>query len=363
MKIITTVGTSLLTNYPVEHSFNDNDAWNGGLFSVNTQHDFDNLVKDLLKNANQYKTKASAEIASIDKIDPSGGADIYLICTETVLSVACGKALGNYFGDRVKEEIPINGLQVKNFERFKKEGVVNLLNKLENIAQGGYYWDDCVLNITGGYKAVIPIMTIVGHLKKIPIYYLFEEGSTNKNELIEIPKMPIDYKMDVFDTYWEEFSKFGNNSDEIVNRNELTENFINDCAGCFEIAQGDFVLNPVGKILWWNYRSDYKLVFSTEETWKEIQAQKDIKRIIETKFCNSEIRSNKTELKQDHYVFDDGNNDNRIYYFEDNGNLFIYKTFENEEKAKEYISIPFTEQNRQNFIKKSKPFRIKIKKY
>jgi hypothetical protein len=55
------------------------------------------------------------------------------------------------------------------------------------VAQNGRYWDDVVLNITGGYKAIIPIMSIIGQIRKLPTYYIFG-GEEEKNLIIAATK-------------------------------------------------------------------------------------------------------------------------------------------------------------------------------
>lgn len=365
MKIITTVGTSLISNSMVNCSNLESQTFSESLFDGkkdnNVKKSIDIKEDELLRHIQNRAHNASAELASLKKIDPDGQAEIYLLCTETVTSYMCGRVLQRYIGERAKVQY-IEGLQVKTLDDFKKRGVPRLLATIEKIAQNGHYWDDVVLNVTGGYKAIIPIMAIIGQVKKLPTYYIFKGEDDQKYELIEIPKMPVDYQTDVFETYWKTFSLFGVAGEGIQEKTALEHNFLSACEGFLEAADGIVMLNPVGKILWWNYQQRYFALYTKDEIWLEIQGQDDIKRILETKLHNTEIRSNKTEKKQDHYVFDDGNNNNRIYYFEDQGRVFVYKTFQNEEKAKAYISTPFDDVKRADFVRDSKPFRILIKR-
>jgi len=361
MKIITTVGTSLLTNPPTTDDFGLSDEKYSDEVLKDTG--FQNLVANFTRKANSEGRKSCAEIASIEKIDPSGQADIYLLCTETVLSRACGEALGNYFGERVKEVKVIEGLQVKNVKMFKDVGVVSLLNQLEKVAQNGVYWDDCVLNITGGYKAIIPMMTIIGQLKKLPTYYIFEESNVDKYELIEIPIMPIDYKTDVFEQYWEEFLKFGKDADEIVNRKEISDSFFNDCSGCFEAAGEDLVLNPVGKILWWNYRSEFFIFYSSERIYKELLSKNRLLDYFKQSFSQEALRdsnnvcegTHKTVMKKFHDTL-------RIYWFSKNNEIYVYKIFEDHDAHEKFInSTQFTSDFESEIIQSSILNRIKTK--
>ena len=362
MKIITTVGTSLISNSPEDCSNLESENFAALKFEPENTF-FKTHIKP--KEEALFKSignsTASAELASLTKIDPDGQADIYLLCTETVTSYMCGRILQRHLGERSKVQY-VEGLQVKVLDDFKKRGVPNLLTAIEKIAQGGHYWDDVVLNVTGGYKAIIPIMTIIGQIKRLPTFYIFKGEDDRQYELIEIPKMPVDYQTDVFETYWETFSRFGTVGEELQEKQALINEFLTACEGFLEVADDMVTLNPVGKILWWNYQQQYFFLNTTDNIWSEIQGQEDIKRILETKLHNTEIRSKKTERKQDHYVFDDGNNNNRIYYFEDQGRVYVYKTFQNEEKAKAYINTPFDNVKRADFVRESMPFRIPIKR-
>lgn len=368
MKIITTVGTSLILNEPKSKDYSlDKADYIAGLFDgkedSSSKKSIQRLIADLQTKAAENGTKSCAEIASIEKIDPSGQADIYLLCTETVLSRACGEALKIYFGKRVKEVIVIEGLQVKNVDRFKKEGVVSLLNQLEKIAQNGHYWDDCVLNITGGYKAIIPIMTIIGQLKKLPTYYIFEESNVDKYELIEIPIIPIDYKTVVFEQYWEEFLRFGKNADEIVNRNEISNSFFNDCFGCFEEIEEYLALNPVGKILWWNYKSEFFIFYSSDRIYNELLSKNRLLEYFTQSFSKEALRfsnnvcegTHKTVMKKFHDTL-------RIYWFSKNDEIYVYKIFEDHDAHEKFInSTQFTSDFESEIIQSSRLNRIKIK--
>jgi CRISPR/Cas system-associated protein Csm6 len=370
MKIITTVGISLITNYLEQHPKADFDTICDQPFDISL---FDgkstNQVKKLIANYENElfhfikNSHASAEISSIEQIEGKDTSDIFLLCTETVGSYMCGRVLEKHFSrNRTVRLDYVKGLQLKNLEAFKQSGVSNLLVHIEKYAQSGTYWSDLVLNLTGGYKGLIPIMSIIGQVKQIPIYYLFKGDENEDYEIIEMPRMPIDYKLAVFEDYWQYFSLFGESSNEIISTDAFPYQFVNDCDGFLEQNDDVVALNWLGKTLWWNYCSQFFIFYTDKEVWQQIQEQHEIQRILRTKICNVEIRKSKTERKQGHYVFDDGNNRNRIYYFETEGKVYIYQSFQNEEKAKAYIDVPFTETLKTEFIKKSKPQRIQIQK-
>ena len=362
-KVITTVGMSLWQNaknknVPLSNRLEEENYNNRGQWSTDIKKQ-----EEKLNNWAKDNPNACAEIASLIKIQAElkEAIEVHLICTETILSRLCAKCIQDWFEGKenfeIKDPSVINGLQVKNRQRFEREGLSKLINKLETIAQNGYYWEDCVLNITGGYKAVIPFLTIMGQVNEIPIYYIFEETEQESYELIQIPNVPIDFKQEIFETHWKGFKLL--DKDELVENEKLSSAFLDKCSSCIVIVDTFCELNALGKILWNKYNKGIFSFYSTKEIFSEIQKQSDIIRILQTKFWNDDIRENKTEIKQDHYVFDDGNNNNRIYYFESEGDLYIYKTFESEEKAKAYISTPFKDNQRQSFLKISEEFKIK----
>lgn len=364
MKIITTVGASLVDNSGVNCDDLKNRELDVSEFEANNIF-FKKFIfskeEELLKYAKKEEERASAELASLKKIDPGGEAEILLFCTETFISYMCGRVIQRYYGKRANVKI-IKGLQVENLERFQKEGVPNLLFEIEAVAQNGLYWKDVALNVTGGYKAIIPIISIIGQIKRLKTFYIFKGDEDRRYELIEMPRMPVDFQMDIFEQYWEDFMRFGEEAKEMLSIDSLSEGFFNNCGSCLQVEDGFAWLNPVGYILWKNYAQRFFFLQTTDEVLQEINHQHDISRVLQTKFCNPEIRKSKTEQKKDHFVFDDGNNNNRIYYFEQNGKMYVYCTFENEEKAKAYINKPFTEKDRIEFAQKSKSFRLQIQR-
>lgn len=76
---------------------------------------------------------------------------------------------------------PIEGLQVKDAETFRDAGFINLIDKVVAIKGED---TSTILNISGGYKALIPPLTLLAQLEQIPLYYIYEDSG----ELIETGK-------------------------------------------------------------------------------------------------------------------------------------------------------------------------------
>ncbi len=358
MKIITTVGTSLVTNL----LYKDSDIKD--LFDILKQQDYskrkefqneyDKLLS-LLKQQN-FDEKTSAEMKSIINIQKSDNfnfLDIELIATDTLLSPICSEAI-KFILENNMENIKVNfnekniikDLQVSNFKRYKK-GLINLINRLNDFTYDGQYTKDLLLNITGGFKGVIPYMTLYGQINNIPLFYIFEFT----NSLIEIPQLPITLNETIFDKYWQEFYKI---SQDMVEKDKLSKQFIQDAQNLIEVEDGYVYINALGKILWDNYQKNHFFFYTTDETYQEIKKQKNILSILSSKF--KDIVESKTETKGSHKVYDDGNNPNRIFYFKENSDFYIYKTFQNHSIYEKYINQNSI--NKEDFINRSKLFKI-----
>lgn len=212
MKIITTVGTSLFTNYaksgkPIGTNFENRVFWN---FVGKNSPSVEVIQKELENFVTQKGAEASAELKTISKLQrkyPNEYFEVYLIATDTMRSVIAAQVLQSWLE---MQEIPtrfkidknhiILELNVFTNERdIIEKGYKNLIEILVNNTTG--YGE--IYNISGGYKALIPLMTQIASYKKVNLAYIYE----NSDYLIEIPPFPfeIDYELgeqlyDVFAT-------------------------------------------------------------------------------------------------------------------------------------------------------------------
>jgi len=350
-KIITMVGTSIFTNR-IEHNVirtkykelekEPYECWEEQLDAGNIK-ELKTATKQALKNNRNYSAEIKS-ILSIAKELKENVVEVYLLATDTVLSRLACELIEEWFIENNKGEPTIDvkfnekqdvieELQIENSQTFQK-GLVNLITRFYAIC--GDYFDGVIINITGGYKAIIPYLTILGQVNKVPVKYIFEDTDT----LIEIPFLPLIIDNDLFEKYEKEFYLI--DKETSLEKKDHYQ-FTKDASSCLEMAETQVSLNSLGIMLWGKHKQKYFFFYASNEVWKEIQSQENIKRILRTKFRVQESRQGKTEKKKDHYVYDDGNNNNRIYYFEKNEGVYIYKTFENEQKAKAFINTPFNE--------------------
>lgn len=255
IKVITTVGTSLFTNYMRkevqeflgEQKINDFNIDTGYKAMIKEK---DGRVRTSVKDAiTKYwtrnikiskDTEGDLKCESIEGLNTHCCAEVqtllaitkkpeyegkilevHLLCTDTQLSKLASEIIrDSIFPDnidavvKVVEVYPIENLQVKNANEFENEGFNHLLKKvkgIKNFATGfneqgepinGFRDSDTkevLLNISGGYKAIIPIMTIIGQLEDIPVVYLHEES----NEVITIGNLPIDFDWHKVENYYD----------------------------------------------------------------------------------------------------------------------------------------------------------------
>lgn len=274
--VATTVGTSLFINYAkrnpgvIEEQCEDLEHKPYSEWDKN-----ETRIGYIRKKVGEWlesESDASAEISSIRKIQEvlSEEIDIYLLASDTVLSVLAASILQEYFvrsdavkvrKDQVRWEC-IRGLQVTDRKEFERRGLTNLVEKVYEIAGGDAnnegYFGDMILNITGGFKGTIPYMTILGLINNIPIYYMFEDT----NELIKIPQVPINVDWSIFALHKEFLSKLDKEGIEnwnIYKREHCVAPELASCTWEDDDCGGLAELNAMGRILWRRF-NNYILV-------------------------------------------------------------------------------------------------------
>lgn len=215
-KVITTVGTSIFSNNlkatdwkRVEMLKNKSalDEWH----ELEQSGDIERLRDATWKIIKKSKDpKISAEVQSIYNIlEKSDGAiKVFLVASDTILSKLAATLVRDWiqkekgplveFSDEVHL---VKDLSVFDSNKFLEKGVQNLIETILNIRdQENNQNEDAseyLLNISGGYKGVIPILTIMGQIYNIPLFYIYEES----NSPIEIQRLPIGFDWDIIEEY------------------------------------------------------------------------------------------------------------------------------------------------------------------
>ncbi|MBN1928138.1 MAG: hypothetical protein JW764_01130 [Chlorobiaceae bacterium] len=235
---MTTVGASLFTNYLEVSDFIKADYkaikdslhqdWDNKQVRINSikKHaDFKNWISCNLKDS-------CAEIASLLKIIECQNEDvrIHLLATDTVLSRLAAELIMEQTikhpvtGEEVtidfypKRDV-ITGLRIDNAEVFQTEGLHQFVKRFAGLNS---QYGPLILNVTGGYKGLIPYLTLIGQLHKVPVMYKFEESEA----LITIPQWPINFDLELVADYGDQLSNLKNiNIDDklILEKNHLLD--------------------------------------------------------------------------------------------------------------------------------------------
>lgn len=196
--IITTVGTSIISNelYPKEY--------NNYIKELTKDKPLRDEIKSILINrtvdkmylnvsTNLPKNMWSAEISSINafKVNKDLGLKedivIALFSTDTEDGKFCTevnkKVLDKLGWCKVLDPIPITGLKTKSKDKpneavsknFIEVGLQKINEEVDKLLKNKEYKQN-YFNITGGFKSIIPIATIIAFEREMSLIYLYEDS-------------------------------------------------------------------------------------------------------------------------------------------------------------------------------------------
>lgn len=173
--IITTVGTSVLTNAQ-RHL---------GQQSLS----LDDLTRYL---RSVEATAGSAETNSVTRLVAANDRTV-LVHSQTPEGALCAAALERYFAAR---DVEASVVEVRDLvyseSRFKLRGLRSLVATLvELVDKERRAGREVLINATGGFKAEAAYATLVGLLLRVPVYYIHERF----NEIVEMPTTPLSWDL------------------------------------------------------------------------------------------------------------------------------------------------------------------------
>jgi len=349
-KIITLVGTSLITNYiaenedpPLKNHYERYMHKPASDYELN-EDDIIRIKKKLAQFAIE-NFQASAEIKSLNKLAKELKDDlaVYLIASDTINARICAEViksiLVNGFSIYFTEKDIISGLQVKDRKSFADRGMESLFKRIEEIT-GGYY-GNMVMNITGGYKAAVPFLTIFSQINHIPTYYIFED----RESLMKIPLLPLSIDWEIFETYADIFFEVKKTGGGVDNWKEISGRIKPEhqesVIACFEVDGNYADISSLGKILWRKYQSRRHIFFRNEDARAGFEKDPNHEKYLLKLFDENILRS-KTENKNGHYVVDLGTTAPRIFYRKKDESLYVYQYMRHNDVYERFInSQPF----------------------
>ena len=175
--VLSTTGTSIARGC----------SWEGD------EQGYSNAIRERLRGLPESTLleEASAESNSLSRLKLTSRDRVVLFHSATVTGRLCAlevKTLVEAKLGVVVGAVEVGGLEMGRPGAFRKHGVhqlFELLEKHRTSAAG----DDVVLNVTGGFKSVVPYAVLFGLLHRLPVVYIFEGSST----LLRLPPAPVTY--------------------------------------------------------------------------------------------------------------------------------------------------------------------------
>lgn len=139
---------------------------------------------------------ASAELNSLDRLLaeqlPNNNDVLCFLASDTPDGALAARVLADFCQDYFRRSTQaqlIPGLQVNDAARFRREGLPALIDALyDRLEQAPAETYRRVLNPTGGFKGVVPYLTVVGMLEaQVEVSYIYERSP----ELITLAGLPI----------------------------------------------------------------------------------------------------------------------------------------------------------------------------
>ena len=199
--VICSVGTSIANKYPRLREFQrENEGWEAS-GDVLKKEIVDSLRLDTYLSEDRI-VLMSAEMNSLLKIGIEKRDRVVLLATDSLLGKACSEVLKvcilkAFSLDAASVEIVrVEGLQVTDERRLRDFGLRNLVKSLLT-----YLDDDCyrhsydiIINPTGGFKGIVPFLTIAGMIFGRKSVYVFEFS----NQLVTLPPLPISFDRNTY---------------------------------------------------------------------------------------------------------------------------------------------------------------------
>lgn len=141
-----------------------------------------------------FQRRICAELNSLRALRAGKDDRVALVHTDTDDGRTCAEAIvrlveANFGSQTTAHCVP--DLQATDARRFRLSGVKNLLSLLDRLA-GEAGAGKVVLNPTGGFKSVVPFVTLFGLFRGLNVVYLFEHSE----ELIALPSVPVAYDVE-----------------------------------------------------------------------------------------------------------------------------------------------------------------------
>lgn len=254
---ICTCGTSVLT----KRNINIDDITSEPLTRwKELQDDIDSIryrtVEALsILDMNRNISETSAEIKSLVKMGLEKNDKVILLSTDTIDGKLSAEIVKRYLSQNslcdersISIEV-VDGLQAKDGQRFRKIGLINLFNLLTRFEH-----DNVVFNPTGGFKSVVPYLSLMGMLFNKPVQYIHEDS----NDVISLINIPLLIDEDIIFRVEDKLRRIENESS--ISKEEWMEGldyYDRRFDSLIEEQEKEITLSGIGLIFWERFKSNY----------------------------------------------------------------------------------------------------------
>ena len=201
--IICTVGTSISNGCPSQKKlFSNNQSWDDDGQFLRIEIETSLEQKHFTDVSIEEAAHASAELNSLYKLGVNEEDHVILISSDNLQGRVCAEMIKECLAlrfDLLEQNIEIKrieGLQVHNEQILREVGLKNLVRTLLIYLAGDQYRYsyEIILNPTGGFKGIVPFLTILGMLYGRKTIYLFEFST----QLVTLPPLPFSFDLDIY---------------------------------------------------------------------------------------------------------------------------------------------------------------------
>lgn len=296
---LSSVGTSILTNiaskeerfklYNSSNCIDENDCSN----------DIKTLIQKLETEALQkFETKNnvrrfSAELNGIfgfyENEDHHNEDLHYLITTDTYQGIKCGDIIQNYLNKKNINAQIFTPKELTTRTKYNfEQGIKNLLKWCDETLSGfkndGY---EIIFNLTGSFKSLQGYLNTIAMFYADRIIYIFE---SEKAELIEIPKLPVEIESSIIDKHKEKILLMAAGYNYPLSEiNDMPKTIIDELEGkAFLSVWGELLWNKTKKDILTNnlvdlpyliYSEEFKKLFSNAASNDKVKLQETLGKV------------------------------------------------------------------------------------
>ncbi|WP_218082213.1 putative CRISPR-associated protein [Anthocerotibacter panamensis] len=255
--IVSTVGTSLLTNQIIRSAPSEKDWYNqlrdtANFTAQQMPEEILEILEILQKRATQKLNQSSTTIIRSASAELNGIYGLYqeqlergsqdmhwLIATDTIQGLITAQVVELFLQSKglIAQIYTPKGLSTANTRSFA-EGVDDLLTQLRPMTEG---YDKVCFNLVGGFKSLQAYLNTIGMFYADEIIYIFEGANS---EIITIPRLPIKIDETTIKPYATQFALMAAGAE--VKRSEL----LGIQETLIYAVEDEVILSNWGKLVW-----------------------------------------------------------------------------------------------------------------